>query len=239
MQFDPPLIPATLLRRYKRFLADVRLPDGREFTVHCPNTGSMKNCVVEDSPCFLIDSNNPKRKYRYGLELVTAQCGHLAGVNTARANHLVAEAIANGVITTLADYSECLPEQRYGEERSRIDFLLRGTARPDCYVEVKSVTLAVPERQGLFPDSVSVRGQKHLRELMAMRAQGFRAVLVFCVQHQGIDSVAPADSLDPQYGVLLRDAAAVGVEIYAFRAELSETSSQLTTALPVKLSKGC
>ncbi|WP_188149453.1 DNA/RNA nuclease SfsA [Teredinibacter waterburyi] len=235
MLFDPPLIPATLLRRYKRFLADVRLPDGRELTVHCPNTGSMKNCVVEGSSCFLLDSNNPKRKYRYGLELITAECGHLAGVNTARANHLVAEAIENGVISALSGYSECLPEQRYGEENSRIDFLLRSPSRPDCYVEVKSVTLAVAERQGLFPDSVSARGQKHLRELMAMRAQGFRAVLVFCVQHQGIDSVAPADELDPHYGILLREAAADGVEVYAFRAELNQFNSRLSAALPVKL----
>lgn len=225
------LHPALLLRRYKRFLADVRLPDGQMITLHCPNTGSMKNCVVENAPCWYSVSANPKRKYPHTLEVVTTPGGHLAGINTGRANHLVEAALAAGVIAELQGYRELRREVVYGTERSRIDFLLTGAAdsRP-CYVEVKSVTLMEDEGQGLFPDAVSDRGSKHLRELMAMVQQGCRAVLLFCVQHTGIRWVEPADAIDPLYGRLLREAIAAGVEVLAYQATINPAAGKLALA---------
>lgn len=211
---------ATLLRRYKRFLADVRLPDGSELTLHCPNTGSMKNCVLPETPCWYSVSDNPKRKYANTLEVVTTPGGHLAGINTGRANGMVRDAILNGTIKELQGYSLIRQEVRYGEEKSRIDFLLSGAVHDsrDCYIEVKSVTLMDAPGQGLFPDAVSQRGSKHLRELMTMVRQGHRAVLLYCVQHSCIEWVEPADAIDPLYGKTLREAIAGGVEVYAYGA---------------------
>lgn len=234
MIFQPPLAKAVLLRRYKRFLADVELPNGQLLTVHCPNTGSMKNCLVPGSLCYLSDANNPKRKYRFTLELVTSACGHLAGVNTGRANGLVEEVVRDERLSSLRGYTSIRREQKYGDEGSRIDLLLSRDSE-QCFVEVKSVTLAVEGRRGLFPDAVSTRGAKHLRELMAMSQRGHRAVLFFCVQHAGIDTVSPADEIDPEYGGLLREAAASGVEILAMRAELSADAIRLCEPLPVIL----
>ena len=226
----------TLLRRYKRFLADVRLADGTEITVHCPNTGSMKNCVVPDSPCWFSTSANPKRKYPHTLEVVTTPGGHLAGINTGRANHLVEAALRAGLIQELQGYDRLLREQRYGAEKSRIDFLLeRGNEQ--CFVEVKSVTLMDEPGQGLFPDAVTSRGTRHLRELMAMVESGHRAVLLFCVQHTGIRWVEPADAIDAVYGETLRLAAQAGVELLAYGASIvpEQGSVVLTQALPVRL----
>lgn len=227
----------TLLRRYKRFMADVRLDDGRELTIHCPNTGSMKNCVVPGSYCWFSDSGNPKRKYRHTWEVATTPTGDLAGVNTGRANHLVRAAIESGVVTELQGYSTLRSEVCYGSEKSRIDFLLSAPGRPDCYVEVKSVTLLESPGEGLFPDAVSTRGSKHLRELMAMVSEGARAVLVFCVQHTGVQWVSPADAIDPAYGRTLREAADAGVEILAYGARIEPDAGviALERALPVRL----
>lgn len=234
MEFHPPLIGATLLRRYKRFLADVRFSDGRELTVHCPNTGSMKNCVVENSPCYLFDAQNPKRKYRYSWELATVPGGYLAGINAGRANALVEEALRSESIAELVGYPSLLREQKYGTEGSRIDFLLEREGER-CYLEVKSVTLGEEGGAGRFPDAKSDRARKHLRELIAMRAIGYRAVLLFCVQHGGIKTVAPADDIDPAYGNSLRKAAVAGVEILAYKAVISPQSLRLHQSLPVLL----
>ncbi|SMF21021.1 sugar fermentation stimulation protein A [Alteromonadaceae bacterium Bs31] len=233
MIYSPELKPAVFLRRYKRFLADVILDD-REITVHCPNTGSMQACLVEGSQCYLSDSNNPKRKYRYTLELVTSVSGHFACVNTLRANTLVAEGIDTGLVAPLAGYCEMLREQKYGEG-SRIDILLLSGCGKRCFVEIKSVTLEIAPGEGFFPDAVSSRGQKHLQELMLMRRQGHRAVLFFCVQHEGIRSVAPADHIDPVYGQLLRQAVNAGVEVMAYKSRLSAEQLVLTEAVPVVL----
>ncbi len=221
MKYQGKLKSATLLRRYKRFLADIRLPSGEEVTIHCPNTGSMKNCVLEESPCWYSESDNPKRKYPYTWELATTAGGHLAGINTGLANKLVKEAIEGDVVAELRDYDHLKTEVKYGEEKSRIDFLLSSHDKPDCYVEVKSVTLHMGSGQGLFPDAVSDRGTKHIRELMAMAEQGKRAVLFFCVQHSGIEQVAPADEIDPLYGRTLRQAIGKGVEVIAYSAHFS------------------
>ncbi len=245
MKFVPPLVKATLLKRYKRFLADVEI-NGSAITVHCPNTGSMRNCLVEGSECWLWDAQNPKRKYRYGLELVTTTTGDLAGINTLRANPLVEEAILAGRIPELSGCQNLKREVKYGES-SRIDFLLTAAPREQdtlhrqdavedkVYVEVKSVTLCVGEGRGLFPDAVSARALKHVRELMRVRANGDRAVLLFCVQHSGIDRVSPADDVDPAYGKALREAYEAGVEVLAYRAAAQTDGMTLIDKLPVVL----
>ncbi len=235
MKYEPILKKATFLRRYKRFLADVILDDV-PLTVHCPNTGSMRNCAEEGSDCWLWDSQNPKRKYRYTWELATTATGDLAGINTLRANTLVEEALNSGLIAGLP-FERLRREVAYGEG-SRVDFLLTGAdgaSSPPCYLEVKSVTLGLGEGVGVFPDAPSERARKHLHALMAMKRQGARAVLLYCVQHSGICSVAPADDVDPQYGALLRQASNEGVEIMAYGAELSASEIVLTRAVPIKL----
>jgi len=241
MQFSPAFQRATFLRRYKRFLADVMLDTGEEVTIHCPNTGSMRECLQEGSDCWFSISDNPKRKYSRTWEIATTPSGHLAGINSARANALVVEAIEQGVIKELEGYSKLNTEVRYGEERSRIDVLLSGHDEDsrDCYVEVKSVTLLdhVEGRpQGCFPDAVSARGSKHLRELVAMVNQGHRAVLLFCVQHTGIDSVMAAGHIDPEYARTLSWALAQGVEVLAYKTEISAEEIFVSKALPVKVS---
>lgn len=234
--------PAQLVRRYKRFLADVILPNGEMTTLHCPNTGSMKNCVQPDSPCWYSVSDNPSRKYPYTLEVVTTPDGYLAGINTSRANALVEQAISKGIVTELQGYASLKREVVYGSEKSRIDFLLEreiGSASivERCYVEVKNVTLMEEKGQGLFPDAVSERGTKHLRELMQMVKDGHRAVLLFCVQHSGIEWVEPADLIDSQYGKTLRQAVANGVEVIAYGADINPDVSDISLRkkLPVRI----
>lgn len=230
MKFNPPLQQGTLLRRYKRFLADIETATGELLTIHCPNTGSMKNCWAESTPCWYSDSGNPKRKYRHTLEVTTTPESALAGVNTGRANALAEEAIASGIISELQGYETVRREVRYGEENSRIDLLLSGE-QGDCYVEVKNVTLAEGAR-GLFPDAVSARGAKHLRELQKMAESGVRAVLFYCVQHSGIETVEAAREIDPTYAAALDEAVAAGVEVLAYRAAISAGEIRLERALP-------
>ena len=170
MKFDPPLQTATLIKRYKRFMADVELSNGEVLTLHCPNTGSMKNCAEPGSQVWFSDSGNPKRKYPHTWELVSVEGNFVAGINTNRANALVKEALENNVVPALSGYDELRSEVKYGEENSRIDLLLeRGDER--CYVEVKNVTLGMGDGLGMFPDAVSARGTKHLRELKQMVEQ--------------------------------------------------------------------
>ncbi|WP_091386548.1 DNA/RNA nuclease SfsA [Microbulbifer marinus] len=230
MKLTPPLQQATLLRRYKRFLADIETPDGEVFTIHCPNTGSMRNCWAENTPCWYSDSGNPKRKYRHTLEVTTTPEGALAGVNTGRANALVEEAISGGVVSELQGYESLRREVRYGDENSRIDLLLSGPGG-DCYVEVKSVTLAEGSR-GYFPDAVSSRGAKHLRELQKLAESGVRAVLFYCVQHTGIETVEAAREIDPAYAAALDAATAAGVEVLAYRARINAAEIALFEAIP-------
>ncbi|MCK0165242.1 DNA/RNA nuclease SfsA [Marinobacter sp. S6332] len=237
MKFPEPLIKGRLIRRYKRFLADVRLSDGTEVTAHCPNTGSMLGCQPPDARVWLSRSDNPARKLAYTWELVETAPAVLACVNTARPNAQAREAIEAGRISELGGYSHCRSEVRYGEEKSRIDLLLSGhESEPDAWVEVKNVTLE-ENGQGFFPDAVTTRGQKHLRELMAQVALGERAVLFFVVNHTGIETVRPADHVDQHYGQLLRQACDAGVEVIAYRASLANEdgnpSGELTLTEPV------
>jgi len=233
LNFDPPLVQGILLRRYKRFLADVILENGDEITAHCPNTGSMMGVADPGQRVWLAYRPSPTRKYAYGWELTQLADGTLVGVDTHRSNALVREAIEGGVITELQGYDTIVPESRYGSENSRIDFLLRAPSRPDCYVEVKNVTAAVEAGIALFPDAVSERGTKHLRELMGVVAEGARAVLVFCVQRDDVTEVRPADAIDPVYGQTLREALRAGVEAVAYRAVIDPAAVSLQHRLPV------
>ena len=189
MRFKQTLIPGRLIRRYKRFLADIQLDNGALVTAHTPNTGAMTGCAAPGSRVWLSDSGNPKRKHPLSWELVEMATGALVGVNTALANSLVAEAVTMGLIESLRGYGAMRREAPYGKENSRIDLLLEEGEGPPCYVEVKSVTLA-EDGVGYFPDAVSERGSKHLRELGAVATQGQRGVICFCAQRDPAGSPA-------------------------------------------------
>lgn len=231
MIFNPPLIQGIFLRRYKRFLADIRTAAGEEITIHCPNTGSMRECLASLSACWYSLSDNPKRKYAATWEIATTPAGHLAGINTARANALVGEAIAKGLIVELAGWENLTAEVRYGAENSRADWCL-SLAEQKCYLEVKNVTL-FEDGRGYFPDAVSARGSKHLRELIRVVQSGHRAMLVYCVQHSAIESVTPAVHIDKDYALWCGRARQAGVEFVALKAEISSASIQLTRRIPV------
>lgn len=233
MKFSSPLIPATLIKRYKRFLADVLLSSGQELTVHTPNTGSMLGVCEPGMTVWLRDTDNPQRKYRYSWEMSEPTDGVYVGVHTGLVNQLVSEAILSGIIADLRVYSEIQQEVKYGRENSRIDLLLRESGLPDCYVEIKNVTAVDKRGQAIFPDAVTRRGQKHLRELMAVVKSGQRAIILFCVQRSDVRSFRPADEIDAAYGGLLRLAIAQGVEAIACKARVSPESITLTQTIPV------
>ncbi len=232
MDFHATLIEGVLIRRYKRFLADVELKNGGVVTAHTPNTGSMQGCSAAGSPVWLKDSGNPARKYPLSWELVKTGEGTLVGINTALSNHLVQEGIERGTVRELQGYRRIRREVRYGAENSRIDLLLENDSADLCYVEVKNVTL-VEDGIASFPDAVSARGARHLRELAQMARQGCRAVIFFCVQRDDAREVRPADRIDPLYGKTLRDAMAQGVEALAYAARVSLDEIVLHRALPV------
>jgi len=231
MHLPHPLYPGKLIRRYQRFLADVELADGTVVTAHCPNTGSMRGCNLPGSPVFLSCSDNPARKYQYTWELVQAD-GCWVGLNTILPNRLVREGIENGLVGELAGYPLIRPEVKYGEN-SRIDLLLEGTTGR-CYGEVKNVTM-VEGGTALFPDAVTERGQKHLRELMEVVKNGERGVIFFVVQRADGTAVGPADAIDPVYGRLLRQAVQSGVEALAYQALVTPLEIRLAHRLPVRL----
>ena len=234
MEFKTPLIEATLLRRYKRFLADVRLNDGEVITVHTANTGSMLGCAEPGSRIWLSRSESTTRKYPYSWEITETAAGVMVGINTALPNALVREAIEAGVIGELQGYRSLRGEVPFGSERSRIDWLLEDDGKGACYVEVKNVTAAVADT-AIFPDAVSARGTKHLRELMGVVAAGGRGVLCFCVQRGDVTAVRPADEIDAVYGETLREAATRGVEIIAYGADVAPRDIRLRRPLPVVL----
>jgi len=240
MRFAKALVPGRLLRRYKRFLADIELASGGVVTAACPNTGSMLGCCDPGSRVWLSESDSPTRKYRHTWEMVEARPagsrrGVMVGINTGLPNRLVAEAIEAGVIGELSGYGTIRREVAFGEERSRIDLVLESPGRAACYVEVKNVTAAVADGVALFPDAVSARGTKHLRELMRLKEKGLRPVLVFCVQRGDVGEVRPADAIDPLYGRTLREAVAAGVEVVAWRAKVTARTISLETRIPVSL----
>lgn len=235
MEFFPALHQGRLLRRYKRFLADIELPDGEVMTIHCPNTGSMHNCMVEGGGVWFSRSSDPKRKLPGTWEIAETPQGRLACVNTARANGLVEEALRAGRIAELAGFTDLRREVPYGAERSRIDFRLQFAEGP-AYVEVKSVTLGFDGTTiAAFPDAVTQRGAKHLRELAGLTRQGIRAVQLYCVNLSGVTAVRPAHEIDAGYAEALRAAAAEGVEVLAYGVHIDTQQIYINRRLPVLL----
>lgn len=230
MKFHPPLQPATLIKRYKRFLADVTLPNGEEITIHCANTGAMTGCATPGDTVWYSTSDNTKRKYPHSWELTQTAQGHFICINTLRANQLVAEALAEKRIPELSEYGVIKPEVKYGTENSRIDFFLSQHELPDCFIEVKSVTL-LENNQGFFPDAVTLRGQKHLRELMHIAKEGKRAILLFVALHTGIHVASAAAHIDKQYAQLLEEARQSGVEVLCYQADI--TVQQMVIGKPI------
>lgn len=236
MRFPTPLLQGQLIRRYKRFLADIDL-GGEIITAHVPNSGSMLGLTAPGSTVWLSRSDNPKRKLPYTLELVEAD-GGLVGVNTGQPNGLVAEAVQAGKIPELANYAILRREVKYGRN-SRIDILLESPDRPPAYVEIKSVTL---RRPGLynghaaeFPDCVTSRGAKHLDELSEMVRSGARAVMLYLVQRADCDHFRVAADLDPAYDAGLRQAVEAGVEVLCRACTISPQAIELDRPLPINL----
>lgn len=221
-----------LLRRYKRFLADVQMPGGQVITVHCPNTGAMTGCAEPGARVWLSRSAVRTRKYPHTWELVETASG-MACIHSARANQVVREAFAAGLVPGFEAYPEIRAEVKYGQG-SRADLLLQGP-RGGVFVEVKSVTLCRAGGQGAFPDAVSERGRRHLGELQSVLAPDVRAVLFFCAFHTGIKAVCAAGDIDPAYREALARAMAAGVEVLAWGAAVSVAGTSLAGALPFTL----
>ena len=235
MKLPSPLLRGTLIKRYKRFLADIRLDDGSEITATCPNTGSMLGLTSAGSPVWVSTSDSPTRKYRHTWEMVEADLGAgptLVGINTGHPNKLVAEAIATGRVETLAGYPELKREQEYGKN-SRIDILLTCPERGLCYVEVKNVHLSRTHGLAEFPDSKTERGAKHLDELADMVGQGHRAVMVFLVQRADAERLSLAGDIDPNYADAFARASASGVEALALRCRLSPEAITVERTIPI------
>jgi len=235
VRFSAPLVPAVLIRRYKRFLADVVLPSGEEVTVHVANPGSMIGLATPGARVLLSRSANASRKLPYSWELVEVDLGsgsELVGVNTGQPNGLVLEAITARLIPELDGYGVVRREVKYGDN-SRVDFLLEAKGRPPCYVEVKNVHLMRQQRLAEFPDAVTARGAKHLRELAAVADAGARAVMLFLVQIGSADRFALARDIDPGYGDAFDRARAGGVEVLAWRCRVS--AEAISVADPVRI----
>jgi sugar fermentation stimulation protein A len=243
---------AILLKRYKRFLTDITLEDGTTTTttttttIHVANTGAMTGCATPNDTVFYSTSTNLKRKYPFSWEASLTQNNHWICVNTIRANQLIEEAIRTEQIVELTGYADLKREVKFGNENSKVDFLLQDHQKTDTYVEVKSVTLLdtvkgdsthhkKANQQGYFPDAVTVRGQKHLRELSTLAKEGHRAVLLFAVLHSGIKSVKAARHIDEKYANLLQQAQKDGVEILAYKADFQLIDDELSILISKKI----
>lgn len=235
MRFSTPLVPATLKRRYKRFLADVIFPDGSEITAHVANPGSMLGLMTPGSRVWLSKSDNAKCKLAYSWELVETDFGggpELVGVNTGHPNRLVAEALAEKRIIELADYPNIRREVRYGKA-SRVDFVLEAEGRPPCFLEVKNVHMMRSPGKAEFPDAVTARGAKHLAELATEVGKGSRAVMLFLVQIGSAQSVALAKDIDPVYKAAFDRAIAAGVEAISLVCRISTEGIDVVKPIPV------
>lgn len=234
MEFAAPLLPGTLIKRYKRFFADVTLDSGETVTAHCANTGAMTGCAEPGYRVWLSPANNPKRKLQYTWELVQNADGDWIGINTNRANKIVAEALESGKIKQVADLTEIRAEYKPEGANSRFDFLLSNSGQSQCLLEVKSLTL---KQQGIgyFPDAVTARGAKHCLELAEYAESGKRCVLVFCVQHTGIERVQVAHHIDPTYAQAVKTAVQSGVEIYAYGCHIDEEKIFINHELSLEL----
>lgn len=231
MKFESPLIETTIIKRYKRFLSDLSL-DQEIINAHVPNTGSMKTCWEQGWKAYVSHSDNPKRKLKYTWEL-TDNGESLICINTALPNKIVKEALIAGTIPELKDYSTVQPEQKIFD--SRIDFKLEEDGLPIVYVEVKNVTLKGEGKLALFPDAVSTRGQKHLKDLIKIKESGFRSVMFYLVNREDVDAFMPAKEIDPQYAELLKEAEKAGVEILVYQTKLSPQEISIKKKLPYDL----
>lgn len=233
MLFQFPLKSAQLCKRYKRFLANVITQENQELTLHCANTGAMTGCAEPGDTVWYSLSDNPKRKYPASWELTQTRDGHFICINTGRAVSIVKEALETNCITELGGYDKIRSEVRYGEENSRIDLLLESSQKPYCYIEVKSVTLYDPiQQKGYFPDAVTLRGQKHLRELTRLRRSGLRAVIFFLIQHTAIDIFSPAGHIDKAYAEFFHQAIEAGVEVLCYKTALSPSGIEVEKRIP-------
>ena len=232
MKFDPPLIPATLVRRYKRFLFDAELDAGEFITGSCPNTGSMLGLTTPGSRCYLTEHTGGTRKYRHALELIEAD-GTLVGINTGRPNRLVEEAIDEGLIGSLGSFAARRREQKYGVN-SRIDILLDDPDKGLAYVEVKNVHYLRAPGLAAFPDSVTSRGAKHLKELGDMAEAGHRAIMVYLIQREDVDRLGLCRDLDPAYAAAFDRAMKRGVEACAIRCKITSEQIRAESMVPVE-----
>ncbi len=230
MRFQTPLEPAVLIRRYKRFLADIRLHDGTEAVAHCANPGSMMGLAEAGMRIWVERNDDPKKKLRYGWRLVEHADGQFTGVDTSVPNRALREALMARQLAPFAPFDEILPEQKYGQN-SRIDFLLRKADEADLYLEVKSVTLSRHAGLAEFPDSVTKRGAKHLEELCEMRRQGHRAAMLYLVQRTDCTRTGLAADIDPAYAAAYARARAAGVEAYAYACNI--TPQEITIGAPL------
>ncbi len=221
----------TLIQRYKRFLADIRLTDNEVITVHCPNSGSMRGCSQPGSPVLISYSDNKKRKYPWTLEMVQDN-GTWIGVNTSMTNKLVHEALANGIIQNFEPITKITPEIKVSS-KSRLDFYLE-SGEQQIYLEVKNCSMA-ENNVALFPDAVTTRGTKHLEELMQLKQQGYTAAVLFCVQRSDAASFSPAAAIDPVYAQTLSKASKQGVLVLAYQADVSPEEVVIKQELPVQL----
>lgn len=232
MRFQTPLVPGTLIRRYKRFLADVTLADGQEITAHCGNPGSMMGLADPGMRIWLEPNDDPKKKLKFGWRLVEHGNGHFTGVDTAVPNRMLKAALEAREVPGLDVFDTLRAEVPYGE-KSRIDFLLGSDSAPDTYVEVKSVTLSRQPGLAEFPDSVTARGTKHLQELANMVTQGHRAVMLYLVQRTDCERMTLAQDIDPTYAQGWNAATAAGVETLALDCHISPDAIQLGKPIPM------
>jgi sugar fermentation stimulation protein A len=232
MQFQTPLIRATLIRRYKRFLADIILADGQQVTAHCANPGAMTGLMDEGAPIWVEPNNDPKRKLNYSWKLLELPGAHHVCIDTSLPNRIVEAGLQAGSIPPLTGYTHLQREVKYGEN-SRIDFLLTDTAKPDCYVEVKSVTLKREGSIAEFPDTVTKRGTKHLQELAEMARQGHRAVMLYLVGRTDCAGFRTAADIDPDYAAAFDMARANGVEMLCFGTQITPQAILIAAPLPI------
>jgi len=236
MRFQTPLVPAVLLRRYKRFLAEARLEDGREVTAHVANPGSMLGLAEPGTRIWLEPNDDPRKKLKWAWRLVEHPGGHFTGVDTGAANRLVRAALEAGALPDLAGHDTLRAEVKYGQN-SRIDFLLSRAGRPDIYLEVKSVTLSRVPGLAEFPDSVTARGTKHLRELAQMVRERHRAAMLYLVQRTDCSRVGVAADIDPGYAAAFAEARSAGVEVFALGTRITPDAIHPATALPMSESR--
>ena len=230
MIFQNKLLHGTLIKRYKRFLAEIRLDDGTEVVAHCTNSGSMKSCLENGAEVYLTPVTDPKRRTKFTWEMIKIN-GSWVGINTANPNKLAFEAISAGLIPELSGYTNVKREVVFGDSRFDI-FAENETGK--CFVEVKNVSLK-EGNYALFPDAVTTRGQKHLKTLMEVKAHGLRAVMLYIVQRIDVEVFAPAMEIDPEYAKVLKQAVNAGVEVIVLQVEITPEGIYIKKKLPVEI----